>query len=227
MGASSRFIALFAILGSAGAAFAACSSSDTSSESPDSGGTAGSDATTMSEGAAPATGKDAAGGSDDGGGGADGDAGAPVDSSSCPVVDVSVATVDAGPLWACLESACMPELTACAADCVCNDALLVALLCAAGGTSPVTCFTNAIQQNLGDFAVVGVGTCLQTNALACLAVSEGGTDAGADAVDGQGGRSDGGQEGGPDASTDGGSEGSSDASGGSSDGAAGDSPSGG
>ena len=220
MGAGSRLVALFAMLGCGGAIVGACSSSDTSSDIADSGG--GIDATTPNEGAAPEGGKEAAVGPDGGdGGGVDGGEGGVAD-SGCPV-GTSIATVDAGAQWGCLQSACMSELAACASDCVCNSALLGALVCVAGGQSATACFTNAIQQNLGDLYVVAVGSCLQTNAVACLAVGEGGTDAAADATPGEGGGRDGGQDGSLEAGTDAGSgdgsdgASSSDGSGGASD----------
>jgi hypothetical protein len=44
-----------------------------------------------------------------------------------PITTASPATVDAGAQWGCYEKACSAAFTACAADCVCNNALLTAL----------------------------------------------------------------------------------------------------
>jgi hypothetical protein len=120
--------------------------------------------------------------------------------TSCtPMYDASVATVATPDVpgmasFSCLQGKCGPSLTACAADCTCNNDLITALLCLAppdGGTL-TACFGPVLSSsNSADSAVLG---CLQTNMSACTA-GDGGTtgdaspdagptEAGADAGDG-------------------------------------------
>ena len=74
-------------------------------------------------------------------------------------VSVNAATVDAGSLWGCFQQACSTQLTACAADCTCNTAIVGALECVATGGSMTTCFTTA---STADTNAQNVVTCLVT-----------------------------------------------------------------
>ncbi len=89
----------------------------------------------------------------------------------------------------------MAPLVACASDCVCNNAVLAALQCAATGGSQTTCFAPVFTAGATGMAVV---TCLLTSSSGCSpmldaspeAPEDGGADvsgeAGSDAP-GQGG----------------------------------------
>jgi len=119
-----------------------------------------------------------------------GDTGTPEDTGTpCTAMfgDASAATI-VTPLvpgeasWTCLESACGPSLTACAADCTCNNDILGALSCLAppDGGMLATCFGPVLSSsNATDIAVLG---CLQMHMGACMGdggTTEGGTpDAG-------------------------------------------------
>jgi hypothetical protein len=131
------------------------------------------------------------------------------EAATCVPFDASVATIPTGdPTWTCFQSMCATELGACAADCVCNDAILGALLCsAAPGANQTNCFIAglAMSPTLGG-TVFG---CLQMKRAACTPEggAEGGTeggssDSGADGAT-EGGGGDGGVDGGGDAGTDG------------------------
>jgi hypothetical protein len=198
MAALKWVLACSAIAASVGAAASGCDSSSDNQAVGDSG----SDATTpdaMPMGDATAAtdanattgdGGDASATTGDGGDagatttGDGGDAGATTgdgsarDSATCTPVDASIATVAAGATWGCFQSACASQLSACAVDCTCNDALLGALVCAGTGGSSTGCFTAEITQHLGDTAVVLVGNCLQSTT--CPAAgAEAGVDGGA------------------------------------------------
>ncbi len=69
-----------------------------------------------------------------------------------PISDASAATIVTGsPLWDCYEAKCGPSLTACAADCNCNNQVLEALNCVAtdGGNS-TTCFATVSTNSAND-----------------------------------------------------------------------------
>ncbi len=149
------------------------------------------------------------GASDDGGG-----------MTCTPVSTLNAATIDAGAGWGCLQTACSASLTACGADCLCNNAIINGLLCVedAGATSAADqamaltkCLTGTIGPIYGtNMAAMNAGTCLSgMGKTACSPPStdggEGGTtpsDAGdggntaADASDSGNTTSDGGDEGG-------------------------------
>lgn len=149
-----------------------CGSSSNGSGTGGSGGKVGSG------------GSNGSGGSSGSGGGAGGaDAGA-----ACTPMTSSAATIDAGTLWGCLETACMTQLVACASDCVCNNAVLAALQCVAGGGNQMTCFTPLASAGSGGLSVV---TCLLMSTATCNpnvdAGSEGPGDSAADAPAGSGG----------------------------------------
>ena len=143
-------------------------------------GSGGSGGTTGRGGTTGTGGSSGSGGTGGGAGGAD--AGAP-----CTAMDASVATIDSGTRWACLQGVCMAPLEACAADCVCNNAVLAALQCSATGGSQTTCFTPVFSAGSTGNAVV---TCLVTSSPGCTpmldAAPEGPEDSGADAS-GEGG----------------------------------------
>jgi hypothetical protein len=57
---------------------------------------------------------------------------------------------------------CASELGTCAADCVCNGAIMTALLCLSADAGSVqSCFYPPIVRNASDMAVRSAGTCLQ------------------------------------------------------------------
>jgi hypothetical protein len=141
----------------AGAVAAACSSSSSGGGGTDSGA-------------------DSAG--DDGGG--DG-------AVACTANPISSATVDGGASWACIEAACHAELTACAADCPCNNAVLTALQCIAtmGAAATTSCFTTGFTPIIADTTVTPLVTCLQGHSAGCGGpVVDGGPDAHSDAPTG-------------------------------------------
>jgi hypothetical protein len=88
----------------------------------------------------------------------------------------SVATVDAGStVWSCLEGKCGTQLTACAADCPCNNGVAMALMCIQGmggqdasAAIMQTCFTSG---SLGPLAskmdVSMLFSCLLMNSPMC------------------------------------------------------------
>jgi len=93
-----------------------------------------------------------------------------------PISDASVATIMTGSSsWNCLEAMCGPSLTACAADCTCNNDVLTALACTAADGGVDTCFGPIISSsNPPDTAVL---SCLSTNMAACgVAPADAGTD---------------------------------------------------
>jgi len=110
-----------------------------------------------------------------------GDGGTPTPCT--PLSDASVATLVAPEVpgeasWTCLEGKCGPSLTACAADCTCNNDILTALNCLAppDGGNVTTCFGPVISStNPPDIAALA---CLSTNMTACTATGDGGTDGG-------------------------------------------------
>jgi hypothetical protein len=120
------------------------------------------------------------------------------EAAACVPVDASVETVAAGPQWGCFQSACSTQLTACAADCLCNRTILTSLGCAAAGGDSTTCFTNAVVSSGAESAVVVALGCLRTNMGMC---SGGGTEGGT-----EGGAEGGPAEGGSDTGVDGGTE---------------------
>jgi hypothetical protein len=159
-----------ALLG-AGAVAAACSSS---SSGPSDGGTAeaGVDTGAVSDGTGDVS---------DGGGDAA--------MTTCEASTASSATIRSGPAWTCLEMVCKTSLTACAANCECNNAVLTALECvvANGGASATpaqtaACFTSNIGPLISGpegSIVAPLATCLMTMSQGCAAQGvEGGTDGG-------------------------------------------------
>jgi hypothetical protein len=206
MGVSKWMVWFSVVIGCAGAVAWGCGSSDNNQG----GGDAGSDAEAVDGATNDAVGETAtsdssgidgavvdSGGVLDGGSAVDsgGDA-ATADSPACTPVDASIAAIAAGPVWGCFQAACASQLTACATDCVCNDAMLRALECAANGESSTTCFEDALAQNARDSNVMLVGGCLESVQAKC----SGGADAGGDARSGADG------SGGADATSDGPSE---------------------
>jgi hypothetical protein len=170
-----KWFAGAALLG-AGAVAAACSSS---SSGPSDGGTAEAGVDTgaaVDTGAIPDTGAVTDGGGD-------------VATATCEASTMNSATITSGPAWTCLEMVCKTSLTACAADCECNNAVLTALECVvmAGGSSATPAQTTAcFTSNLGplisspDAPIAGpVASCLMTMSQGCaMQGMEGGTDGG-------------------------------------------------
>jgi hypothetical protein len=107
--------------------------------------------------------------------------------ATCEASTMNSATITSGPAWTCLEMVCKTSLTACAADCECNNAVLTALECVvtaggAGATPAQTaaCFTSNIGPLLSgpDAPIAGpLATCLMTMSQGCATQGmEGGTD---------------------------------------------------
>jgi hypothetical protein len=87
----------------------------------------------------------------------------------------TVSGVDGGSQWACFQAACGPSLTECSSDCVCNNAILTALECQAGGGTIVACFTPV---STSDDAGTDALDCLIANMTACgIAPLDASTDA--------------------------------------------------
>ena len=115
---------------------------------------------------------------------------AATEAATCSALsDASVATGDFSPIWTCYEKAsvCGAELTACAADCICNNAVLTSLECVAldAGTQQ-GCFESA-PNGLGsvdmtDTAAGELGVCLLNVGSSCGAtvVTDAGTDGSTD-----------------------------------------------
>jgi hypothetical protein len=161
-----------ALLG-AGAVAVACSSS---SSNPSDAGTpeAGVDTGAMPDSTAPVS---------DGGGDAD------AATATCEASTMNASTIMSGPAWTCLEMVCKTSLTACAANCECNNAVLTALECVvmAGGSSATpaqtaACFTSnlgpVISGPEGSIALP-LAMCLMNMSQGCaMQGMEGGTDGG-------------------------------------------------
>jgi hypothetical protein len=164
-----------ALLGG-GAVAVACSSS---SSSPSDGGAAeaGVDTGAVKDGTSPAS-----------------DGGHDAAMATCEA-GTNVATINSGPAWTCLEMVCNASLTACAADCVCNNAVLTALGCviSSGGATATpaqttACFTSNVGPLITDpieGPIAGpLATCLMSMSQGCATQGmEGGTDGGSDGGD--------------------------------------------
>jgi hypothetical protein len=106
------------------------------------------------------------------------------DAPACVPNAMKVSTLDGGASWGCIETACKTELTACAADCDCNNAVLGALSCiqTMGVAATMTCFTTALTPVVTNAAVTPLITCLQGHSAGCGGpVVDGGGDAHSDA----------------------------------------------
>jgi hypothetical protein len=100
--------------------------------------------------------------------------------AACTPMGSSAATVNVSPTWTCFEGACSTELTACAADCVCNNAILTALSCVATTGDQRGCFTTAATSGGG--GALTVALCLATASApgaACGPPGDGGAGDGA------------------------------------------------
>ncbi len=128
------------------------------------------------------------------------DAGTPADTgTTCTPEfgDASAATIVApdvpgDPSWTCLESACSTSLTACGADCTCNNDILTALTCLAppDGGALTTCFGPVLSStNMPDITVL---TCLMGQMAMCTGDGGTTTEAGATPEAGTGDAGDGG-----------------------------------
>jgi hypothetical protein len=190
---ASRWLVRFSGLLACAGLITGCDSSDDTS--PPAGGDASEDGT-ADVSIVDATSSDASTNVDAAQSNSGADGGETGPSDACLAVDISAATVDAGKTWGCLESACSSQLAMCAGDCVCNDAMLSALLCAATGQELSTdCFTAEIAAHIGDPTVVVIGNCLLSNAALCTSEKDASTeDGGERPVDGgrEGGSPDGG-----------------------------------
>ncbi|MGO9837326.1 MAG: hypothetical protein ACLP1X_24290 [Polyangiaceae bacterium] len=100
----------------------------------------------------------------------------------CVLDPASPATVDGGAVWGCFQAACKTQLTACAADCVCNNAYLTALMGAAANMSMAS--TLIEMAGSADMAAMTALTCIGGN-LQCENVGgDGGTEGGKDGAAG-------------------------------------------
>jgi hypothetical protein len=98
------------------------------------------------------------------------------EAAPCVAVAASPATVDGGAVWGCFQAACKSQLTACAADCVCNNAYITALMGAAANMSMAS--TLIEMAGSADMAAMTALTCIGGN-LQCENVgAEGGTEGG-------------------------------------------------
>ena len=112
-----------------------------------------------------------------------------------PVSDASAATIVTGSAsWDCYESKCTTSLTACGADCECNNAILTALNCIAMDAGTTTACFGPVSMSSAP-TTAAVLTCLLANAQCMNPGGDGGTgdggtseagptEAGADAGDG-------------------------------------------
>jgi hypothetical protein len=136
-----RFLFGASLVG-AGAVAIACSSS---SPAPSGGGEGGTEASTSS-------------GSSSGGSSTSSSSGM-AEAAPCTLVAANPETIDGGALWACYQKTCATSLTACAADCVCNNGFITALMNIAmmGQSTAMSQLTTAAGV---DTAAGTVGTCL-------------------------------------------------------------------
>lgn len=103
----------------------------------------------------------------------------------CVPSGADVATIDAGALFRCYQTACATELSGCAADCVCNAAVMSGLQCllADAGTGQ-SCFYPQILRNASNVPVRTAGTCME------LVLTDGGCERSAGGqAEGSGGES--------------------------------------
>jgi hypothetical protein len=106
--------------------------------------------------------------------GADAGGSRPDTGATCVPIGVSVATVDAGPVWGCFQRTCALSLGVCAANCLCNNGIAGALACIGTGGQQAACFATALGGLGANPAAIGLLGCL-TTAQACIQ-----GDAGAD-----------------------------------------------
>jgi hypothetical protein len=170
MRASLYFVgfAAVAIVG-AGMTGVGCSSSS-------SGTTPGDDASMGTDGSGSSSGAGSSSGGEDTG---TGEAAGPCSAiDSGPLVG-SVATVQTGSaVWDCYQAMCTTSLTACAADCACNNGVIQALLCvAADAGTGTTCFGMVTGVQM--MPNMDLTTCLVQNA-ACMNATAGGGEGGTD-----------------------------------------------
>ena len=122
-----------------------------------------------------------------GSGGVGGAAGDGTDAAACTPMGESVATFDAGAVWACFQTACMSSLVTCAADCPCNNAMLNALICVSTTGDRTGCFTMAAVS--GGTNAVAVALCLNQSSAPGAACGPAVSDAGAGGAGGGAGGS--------------------------------------
>ena len=111
----------------------------------------------------------------------------PPEEAAAPCVKITAAdpaTIDGGADWACFETKCAAELTACAADCLCNNAFLTALqnIQTMGMSTATVQLTTATGS---DDAGSSVGACLLSFESTCAPiVTDGGKGEAGDAPTG-------------------------------------------
>jgi hypothetical protein len=150
--------AAVAVVG-AGMTGVGCSSSS-------SGTTPGDDASMGTDGSGSSSGAGSSGGDD---------TGTAADAPAAPCVPTdagSVATFDSGSaVWACYQAMCKTSLTACAADCACNNGVFKALQCVATDAgSATTCFGTVTAVTTSPNS--DLTSCLVSNA-ACMTATAG------------------------------------------------------
>jgi len=82
--------------------------------------------------------------------------------------DVSTYNPSGSSSWTCIETRCQQELTACAADCDCNNAYVSALPCVQSGGSTTACFSEAVTSSSS--VAMDIATCITDNQTQCAAV---------------------------------------------------------
>jgi hypothetical protein len=88
---------------------------------------------------------------------------------SCTLTGTLSATIANTPSFACVASSCSPLVTACGADCVCNNTYVTALLCVQSGGATTPCFTAAIGSSPDNANVNSLTTCIQAQQGGCAA----------------------------------------------------------
>jgi len=163
------------LVGFAAVAFVGAGMTGVGCSSSSSGGTPAEDAATDAPSGSSSGTASSSGGEDTGAGEAAAPC-APIDSG--PLVG-SVATVQTGSaVWNCYQAMCKTSLTACAADCACNNGVIQALLCvAADAGTGTSCFMNVTAVTTPPNS--DLTTCLVSNA-ACMNAGMGGGEGGTD-----------------------------------------------
>jgi hypothetical protein len=88
---------------------------------------------------------------------------------SCTLMGTLSASLANTPSFACAASSCSPLVTACGADCVCNNTYVTALLCVQSGGATTACFTAAIGASPDNADVNSLTTCIQAQQGGCAA----------------------------------------------------------
>jgi hypothetical protein len=104
----------------------------------------------------------------------------------CVLLPASPATVDGGTAWACYQKTCAAAFATCAADCVCNNALVTALsnIATMGMTMAIETAQLTPVDAIDDAGAGAIG-CVVSNESVCMPiVSDAGKADGGDAATG-------------------------------------------